>query len=138
MRELLRLAYHCSRLVEMGAMNSEIDALLAEMVRAQDAAGVVAAAANDDGLSYLGAAGFQDREAGLAMRDDSVFYIASMTKAVTSVAAMQCVERGLMELDAPIGGLLPYLADPPVLESYDQAGAQSTGARISPSRCDTC
>jgi len=123
MREMPTLAYRCSRLAEMGAVNAKIDALLAEMVQAQDAAGVVAAAANDDGLSYLGAVGFQDREAGLAMGEDSVFYIASMTKAVTSVAAMQCVERGLMELDEPIGGLLPYLADPPVLEGYDQAGA---------------
>jgi methyl acetate hydrolase len=102
---------------------SEIDAMLDAMVRAQDAVGVVAGAADDNGISYMGAAGLQDREAGLPMRDDSVFYIASMTKAITSIAALQCVERGELELDAPIDAVLPCLADAPVLAGYDETGS---------------
>jgi hypothetical protein len=34
---------------------------------------------------------------------DTVFFLASTTKLVTAVAAMQCVERGLVDLDEPVG-----------------------------------
>jgi methyl acetate hydrolase len=53
---------------------------------------------------------------------DSVFWIASMTKAMTAVAAMQLVEQGKLSLDAPIGKLLPDLAAPQVLEGFDANG----------------
>jgi CubicO group peptidase (beta-lactamase class C family) len=53
-----------------------------------------------------------------------------MTKAVTSVAALQLVERGLLELDAPLGDLLPGLAAPNVLEGFDAEGAP----RLRPAR----
>jgi methyl acetate hydrolase len=103
-------------------MGADIASLLTAMVDAHDAVGVVAAAADDSGVGYLEAAGFQDREAAVAMREDSIFYIASMTKAVTSVAAMQCVERGVLALDAPISKLLPYLSEPLILGGYDADG----------------
>jgi CubicO group peptidase (beta-lactamase class C family) len=51
-----------------------------------------------------------------------VFWIASMTKAVTGVAAMQCVEQGKLSLDQPAGEIMPELAEPLVLEGYDTAG----------------
>jgi CubicO group peptidase (beta-lactamase class C family) len=51
-----------------------------------------------------------------------VFWIASMTKAVTAVAAMQLVEQGKLTLDAPIGTVLPELADPQVLEGFEADG----------------
>jgi methyl acetate hydrolase len=56
------------------------------------------------------------------MTTDSVFWIASMTKAITTVAAMQLVEQGKLALDAPIGKLLPDLAAPQVLEGFDANG----------------
>jgi CubicO group peptidase (beta-lactamase class C family) len=46
-----------------------------------------------------------------------------MTKAVTSVAALQLVEEGKLQLDEPIGNLLPDLAAPQVLEGFDSSGA---------------
>lgn len=55
-------------------------------------------------------------------RPDSIFRIFSMTKAITSVAAMQLVERGKLELDAPVSRWLPVLAKPEVLEGFDAAG----------------
>jgi methyl acetate hydrolase len=51
-----------------------------------------------------------------------VFWIASMTKAVTSTAAMQLVEQGRLALDRPIAEALPELAAPQVLEGFDAAG----------------
>jgi CubicO group peptidase (beta-lactamase class C family) len=49
-----------------------------------------------------------------------------MTKAVTSVAAMQLVEQGKLQLDQPIGNVLPELAAPQVLEGFDAAGQPRT------------
>jgi methyl acetate hydrolase len=51
-----------------------------------------------------------------------VFWIASMTKAITTAAGMQLVEQGKLSLDEPIGKLLPDLASPQVLEGFDAAG----------------
>jgi len=56
------------------------------------------------------------------MTTDSVFWIASMTKAVTTAACMQLVEQGKLKLDEPIGKLLPDLASPQVLEGFDAKG----------------
>ncbi len=56
------------------------------------------------------------------MTADSVFWIASMTKAITSAAGMQLVEQGKLSLDEPIGKLLPDLASPQVLEGFDAKG----------------
>ena len=61
---------------------------------------------------------------------DTIFAIASMTKAITTTAAMQLVERGQLSLDAPIGG---ELADLPILEGFDATGApRFSAARYSP------
>jgi CubicO group peptidase (beta-lactamase class C family) len=79
-------------------------------------------AATADGVLYQGAFGKRDLAKGSDMTLDSVFWIASMTKAVTSAAAMQLVEQGKLQLEAPIGKLLPDLAAPQVLEGFDDRG----------------
>ena len=53
---------------------------------------------------------------------DTVVWIASMTKAITSVAALQQVEAGRLTLDGPIADILPDLATPQVLEGFSPAG----------------
>jgi methyl acetate hydrolase len=53
---------------------------------------------------------------------DSVFRIASMTKAVTGTAAMQLVEKGRIGLDQTIGDILPVVKDVKVLEGFDANG----------------
>ncbi len=102
---------------------SGIDAALSRAAEAKEVPGVVAMAATDTGVIYEGAFGLRDLAAGPAMTLDTVFRIASMTKAVTSVAAMQLVEQGKLGLDVPIGKVLPTFAAPPVLEGFDAAGA---------------
>jgi CubicO group peptidase (beta-lactamase class C family) len=56
------------------------------------------------------------------MTTDTLFWIASCTKAVTCVAAMQLVEDGRLGLDDPVGRWLPQLAEPKRLEGFDEAG----------------
>src|SRR5947208_3588780 len=100
-----------------------LDAILSRAAEAKEVSGVVALAATDTGVLYEGAFGLRDIVDGPAMTRDSVFRIASMTKAVTSVAALQLVEQGKLQLDEPIGKVLPELAAPQVLEGFATSGA---------------
>ena len=56
------------------------------------------------------------------LRDDAVFWIASCTKLMTSIAALQCVERGLLKLDDDVSGILPEFEGIEVLTGFDAAG----------------
>jgi CubicO group peptidase (beta-lactamase class C family) len=73
--------------------------------------GAVVAIAKDGKLAYLRAIGFQDRARTTAMKTNSIFWIASMSKPVTSVAAMILVDDGKLELDAPVARYLPEIGD---------------------------
>src|SRR5436305_4337815 len=100
-----------------------IDATLSRAAEAKEVPGVVALAATDTGVLYEGAFGLRDVVDGPAMTRDSVFRLAPMPKAITSVAAMQLVEQSKLDLDKPIGNVLPELAAPQVLDGFDDAGA---------------
>jgi methyl acetate hydrolase len=106
-----------------GQQQAQIDAVLRRAVEAKEVPGVVAMAATDKAILYEGAFGTRDLAKGPEMTADTIFRLASMTKAVTSVAAMQLVEQGKLQLDQPIGNVLPELAAPQVLEGFDDAGA---------------
>jgi methyl acetate hydrolase len=101
---------------------SQIDQLLRQMSDAKEIPGVVAIAATAKETIYQGAFGKRDLSKDVAMTPDSVFWIASMTKAITSAAGMQLVEQGKLSLDEPIGKVLPDLASPQVLEGFDANG----------------
>jgi len=101
---------------------AEIDQVLRQKSDAKEIPGVVAIAANSKEVIYQGAFGKRDLSKDDAMTLDSVFWIASMTKAITAAAAMQLVEQGKLSLDAPIGKVLPDLAAPQVLEGFDANG----------------
>ena len=105
------------------AQSRQIDAVLRRASDAREVPGVVAVAANDRGVIYEGAFGTRDLAQGQGMTLDTIFRLASMTKAVTSVAAMQLVEQGRLQLDAPIGNVLPELSAPQVLEGFEDSGA---------------
>jgi methyl acetate hydrolase len=101
---------------------AEIDQLLRQKSDAREIPGVVAIAATGNDVIYEGAFGKRDLAKDDAMTADSVFWIASMTKAITAAAAMQLVEEGKLSLDEPIGKLLPDLASPQVLEGFGASG----------------
>ncbi len=62
-------------------------------------------------LAYLATAGLRDVEKGLAVEPDTVFRLYSMTKPVTSVAALMLFEEGGLELTDPVSRFLPSFAD---------------------------
>ncbi len=101
---------------------AQIDQVLRQKSDATEIPGLVAVAATSTEVTYQGAFGKRDLSKDDAMTTDSVFWIASMTKAITAAGAMQLVEQGRLALEAPIGQLLPDLAAPQVLEGFDANG----------------
>ena len=93
-------------------------------------AGAVAMTGNRNGVTATQAIGHNG--AGTLLTLDSVFQLASMTKAIVSVAAMQLVEAGKLALDAPLGDLLPDLADPQVITGFADDGSVQTRAAVRP------
>ena len=96
-----------------------VDAVLAGAVRRQEVLGVVAMAVDRDGVFYRGARGTADDILDMPIRTDAIFRIASMTKPVTSVAAMQLVERGLIDLDVAAADYLPELNRALVVDEFN-------------------
>jgi methyl acetate hydrolase len=68
---------------------------------------------------YRGAFGNRADNPATPMTVDTIFRIASMTKAVTSVAVMQLIEAGKVKLDAPAGQYLPQIAKAQVIDHVD-------------------
>jgi methyl acetate hydrolase len=101
----------------------EIDAVLRAGIDAAKVPGVVAMAATAESVVYQGAFGVRGMGAAPKMTPDTVFRIASMVKTLTSVAAMQLVERGKLELDQPAAKIDPTLGSPQVLVGFDAKGA---------------
>jgi len=99
-----------------------IDQALAHGVLNGTVAGVVALAAGSRGVLYEGAYGRRDLAGPAAMTQDTVFWLLSMTKAITATACMQLVEQGKLSLDQPMSQVLPELAAPMVLEGFDASG----------------
>ena len=111
------------RATAQGSAKAQIDGVLRQAVDAKEVPGVVAMAATDKGVLYEGAFGLRALDQSTPMTLDTVFRIASMTKAITSVAAMQLVEQGKLKLEEPVPNIDPALGSPQVLEGFDAAGA---------------
>lgn len=100
-------------------MSQKIDDVLQAAVARGDVPGVAALAASDDGTIYEGAAGKRTVDADDPITPDTMLRIGSMTKMITTVAALQLSERGSLELDAPVDTYRPQFADLQVLEGFD-------------------
>ena len=100
-------------------MTKRIDGVLLAAVENDVVPGVVALAADGGGVIYEGAAGVRAANADDQITPDTMMRIASMTKMVTMTAALQLVEQGRLDVDAPVDTYLPAFADVEVLEGFD-------------------
>ena len=96
-----------------------IDQALRTAVERKDIPGVVALVTNRERVLYQGAFGVTDVASGRPLMADALFRIASMTKAITSTAAMQLIEQGKFALEDPVEKYLPEMAKLPVFDSFD-------------------
>lgn len=108
----------------METLQSAADAILKRVTAAAPRVpGVVAVATDRDGAIYQGAAGLRSLDRDAPMTLDTVCAIFSTTKAVAATAALQLVEEGRLDLDAPAKNYLPGIGALQVLEGFDEAGA---------------
>ncbi|TNE70145.1 serine hydrolase domain-containing protein [Celeribacter ethanolicus] len=84
--------------------------------------GVVAMATDRTGTIYSGQAG-ERRIGGDPMTEDTVFAIFSTTKAIAGTTALQCVEEGLLDLDAPAKEYAPAIGNLQVIEGFEADGS---------------
>ena len=101
---------------------NSIDAVLRSGVEQRKIPAITAMAGTASAITYSGAFGTRDSVSGVPITPESIFSIASMTKAVTSVGAMQLVEQGKLALDEPASKHLPELGTLRVLEGFDSSG----------------
>ncbi len=104
-------------------MTDSLDHPLRQAVETATLVGVAAMAATSKGPIHAAAFGLRDPKVDAAMTIDSVGWIASMTKAITSVAALRLVEQDLLSLDDTICDELPELTAPMVLDRFGTDGA---------------
>jgi methyl acetate hydrolase len=99
-----------------------LESSITQAVSAKKIPGVAVMAATDRDVLYEGAFGAREIGKPAPMTRDTVVWIASMTKAITSAAAMQLVERGKLALDRAAADTVPELGRAQVLEGFDDAG----------------
>jgi methyl acetate hydrolase len=100
-------------------VRTSIDAVLQGAVDSGAVPNVAAIAGDREGIVYEGAAGPRVAGASDPVTVDTHFRIMSMTKMVATVAALQLMERGALDFDAPIESYCPEWADLQVLEGFD-------------------
>lgn len=106
----------------MNNLQSSCDAILRKVTSsAPRVPGVVAMVTDCKGDIYAGAAG-ERRLDGKPMDAETVFAIFSTTKAITGTVALQCVEEGLVDLDAPAKEYVPAIGKLQVIEGFDSNG----------------
>lgn len=118
---------------EVGLSSTGLAAVTANLQAHVDAghiAGAVAAVVRDGKLVYFEALGQRDIEAASAMPEDALFRIYSMTRPVTSLAAMILWEEGKFQLDDPISRFLPQFAEQRVFLDSAAPDMAQTRARV--------
>ncbi|MGQ0846671.1 MAG: serine hydrolase domain-containing protein [Sporichthyaceae bacterium] len=101
----------------MALDSGALDALLANAVSAGAAPGFSLVVADRDGILYSGTAGSL-RDGGPAVDADTIYRYASCTKALTTISALQLVERGVLSLDDEVAAHLPEFGKLQVLDGF--------------------
>ena len=89
----------------------KVDAALGEMVDEKEIAGAVTAVVSKEKVLHLGTTGFANVESKQPMAEDTVFWIASMTKPVTAVAVMMLFDEGKLKPGDLVSKYIPEFAD---------------------------
>src|SRR5688572_6426330 len=96
--------------------------------------GAVVLVARRGKVAYFESFGYRDRDAGVPMTRDSIFRIASLTKPITTIAAMMLVEEGKLDLSAPVSRYLPEFKDIKVGVEKKGAAGETTLVLEAPQR----
>ena len=104
-------------------MSSDFSTTVKQALAAKRIAGGAAIAIDDTGRTIIhkqfGKISTEDNARPFTF--DTTFWIASSSKLLTSISALQCVEKGLLKLDDDIGDILPEWKDPDILTGFDES-----------------
>jgi CubicO group peptidase (beta-lactamase class C family) len=101
-------------------LENDLDGMFGQFIEDEKIAGAVVLIARNGKIAIEKAWGWQDKENGKPMEVHHLFRIASMTKAVTSLAILQLYEEGLLDFQDPVETYIPEFANPQVLVSFDE------------------
>lgn len=101
---------------------AQIDQLVDKAVANGEIPGAVVMVSRGGDTDLLKAYGYADLASGKAMETDAIFRIASMTKAITSVAVMVLYERGYFSLSDPVSKYIPAFSQMKVVSEIDDEG----------------
>ncbi|KAJ6561998.1 beta-lactamase [Mycena capillaripes] len=107
-----------------------LDRILSDAVASQTTGALFFSVTTADGPIYTRTLGTKlvDDLASGDIDEDTVFWLCSQTKLITTIAALQLIEQGKIALDTPVETILPELANPVVVKSLDEAGLPATTA----------
>ena len=103
---------------------AKVDTIVADLIEKQKLAGASVAIVRHGKLVYFKTFGKLDIEAGKPMRDDTIFRIYSMSKSITTAAALMLVDDGKLGLDDPVSKYIPAFKDAKVWSDHAAAPAK--------------
>jgi methyl acetate hydrolase len=101
--------------------SAALQQVLVTAVDRQDTPGAVGLVVDKNGVLFEGSAGKSDVANGVPLRTDTIFDIRSMTKPVTSVAAMMLVEQGKLSLEDPVSKYLPGFDKLQIITKFNES-----------------
>ncbi|KAJ6507858.1 beta-lactamase/transpeptidase-like protein [Mycena vitilis] len=110
------------------ARKEAIDRILSDAVASKSTPALFFGATTSNGPIYIGTAGTKSLNTPTsgAVDEDTVFWLCSEMKLITSIAALQLIEREKIGLDTAVESVLPELANPVVVTAYDEEGKVRT------------
>ena len=97
----------------------QLNHVLSESVQRSDVPAVAAQISTSEETIYRNEFGFSNFESKALLKEDSLYRIASMTKAITSVCVVQLIERGKLSLDSRLKDFFPHISKIKVLDGFD-------------------
>ena len=104
----------------------QIDSMINNEIEANNIPGAVVLIGDEKGINYQKSYGIKNPETNEEFKNDDIFRIASMTKAITSFGVVKLWEKGLIDFDDPIKKYIPEFEYVEILDSFDESDSSYT------------
>ena len=105
---------------------NQIDSMINNEIEANNIPGAVVLIGDEKGINYQKSYGIKNPETNEEFKNDDIFRIASMTKAITSFGVVKLWEKGLIDFDDPIKKYIPEFEYVEILDSFDESDSSYT------------
>ena len=105
---------------------NQIDSMINNEIEANNIPGAVVLIGDDEGINYQKSYGIKNPQTNEEFKNDDIFRIASMTKAITSFGVVKLWEKGLIDFDDPIKKYIPEFEYVEILDSFDESDSSYT------------